>query len=1699
MEEISPNSPKKRNVKQTIANVLAWILVSIFSIIVLALILIQTTPVQNFAKEKLQSYLEHKLKTKVEIGHININFPNSLLLQNFLIEDQTKDTLASGKELRVNLDMMRLLKSEVFIKEIDLTNIITKIKRVGHDTIFNYQFIADAFSSKAPSKALKDTSSMKMKVDKILINNTRIIYQDVITGNDLNIFLGHLDMPIKTFDPDHLYFDIPKFAVSGLKGYFYQNIPLKPKIDSAVAQAVLTTGTYLRLLNKEISFKDIDFDYKSVPSNISTSLKLKDFIIHPITLDIRAGKFAMKDISLSNSSIGVVMSDTKAPVLTAKQIAIKAVIPAFTITSDKIDIVQSNLTVDNTSMPIIKSGMDYGHLGIKDINLSAKNILYNTDTTMISIEHGAMKEKSGMELKQIATDFLFTDKNISAKNLILETPGSLIKRDIILTYPSLQALINNPSNSLSMDLNIVNSKLLVKDIITVAPMLVGNPAFSKTWQTWYINGRIHGKVSDLYFQDFRFKGLSNTNLMLSGNIKGLPDPKKFQADLTIPYFTTTKQDLMAFVPKGSIPSTITLPESISAKGRIKGNSNNLYTDLNIATSLGSATLKGTISGFSNPATMKYNMAVTTNNLNLGAIMQDPKTYGMLNSSFSIQGTGTDPMKSNIVLNSATTSFTYNGYTYRNIKISGSIKNKVYNIIANVNDPNARLTARVKGVYNGANSALHIVAEVDSIKLLPLHFTTQQLDYAGKIDADLTNTNPDQLVGTILMDKSTFLSSGTRFQLDSVKLVADNTAGIETIHLSAPFMDALMKGHYKLTQLADIFQQTIDPYFAMAAKKNSARTDAHDILITAKIYDHPALRAFVPTLTRLDSVSILANVNSTTGLNAKVDAPMIIYNGYEVAGLKINAETKNNQIAFSSIFDHFKSGKSVAMYATNLNGTIANNVIDFFINTKDDSGKNKYALGASVSQPSNNNYTFQIKPTGLLLNYTPWNVNADNNIQFNNGDLIANNFILSKGNEQLLINSIGSGSNRPVSIDFKTFELSTLTAFVQSDSTLVNGQLNGNVLLKNYMVQPSFTADLTVNNFSVNKDTLGNISAKINNNIANTFNTDITLTGHGNDVSLTGDYYLKPQNNSDFNFNLAVKSLQLKSLEGPSLNSIRYSSGSLNGNIALKGTMAQPIVNGSLSFNKASFNVTQLNSYFKVDGQSIVINNDGATFNNFTIQDSANNNLVINGKIVAQSSSLYNFNLHLTADNFQVLNTTKKDNKLYYGKMFFSSDLTISGDQDNPVVDGSVKINDKTRLSVVMPQNDPSIQERKGIVEFVNMSATKADSIFLERYDTLNKTKLKGFNVTANIQVSKDAEFNLIIDEGNGDFINLKGEALLNGGIDPSGKITLVGSYEISQGSYELSFNFIKRKFEIQKGSKIVWTGEPTKADINISAVYVANASPLDLVQNQLSEATTLIKNTYRQRLPFQVWLTLSGEMMQPALSFDIRLPEANSYNVSRDIISTVEYKLQELQGQPSELNKQVFALILLNRFVSEDPFANSSGGGLDPANFLLTSVSKILSDQLNKLASGLINGVDINFDLVNTDDYTTGDRRTRTDFNVGLSKQLLNDRLQVTVGSNFELQGPTQTNQASNNIAGNIAIDYKLSRDGRYLLRAYRKNDFQGVIEGYVIETGLGFIINVDYNDFKEIFKRVKQRKSKKTTPDTADDKQKLTSLKPAM
>ena len=618
----------------------------------------------------------------------------------------------------------------------------------------------------------------------------------------------------------------------------------------------------------------------------------------------------------------------------------------------------------------------------------------------------------------------------------------------------------------------------------------------------------------------------------------------------------------------------------------------------------------------------------------------------------------------------------------------------------------------------------------------------------------------------------------------------------------------------------------------------------------------------------------------------------------------------------------------------------------------------------------------------------------------------------------------------------------------------------------------FTADLTIDDFSFHGDTVGNIAMKVNNEKSDTYAADIKLTGYGNEVNIDGYYYAGDLSN--FDLNMDIENLHIKSIEGFTNGQIDDASGTITGDLAIKGTFDDPVVRGAVRFHDTGFRVTKFNSYFRAPDETIRFTEEGIHLDDFTLIDSAGNEALLTGIVYTDDYKDYRFDLDIQADDFQVLNSTRQDNELYFGRLFIDTHLHLRGGLNSPVVDGSLRVNDKTVLTVVIPQEDPGLVEREGIVEFIDMDTFRY-TILAAKPDSLIRAEWTGVDIAVSISVDEDAEFNLIIDEANGDYLNVKGEADLTGGIDPSGKMTLTGLYELHEGSYSFSFNQLKREFVIERGSTILWTGDALNADVDVTAVYTAETAPLSLVQNQLAEAEQSVVNTYKQKLPFRILLTMKGKLLRPDITFDIELPERN-YGVSGEIVTTVQAKLAELRTQPSELNKQVFAVLLLNRFIADDPFQNDArSGGI--SSLARQSASRLLSEQLNNLVGGMIAGVELSFDINSIEDYTTGELQNRTDLTVGVSKQLLDDRLKVTVGSNFELEGPQQADRKTTNIAGDVSAEYQLSKDGRYMLRAYRKDEYI-IVQGQVIETGIGFVFTADYENLKDLFaKKTEEQK----------------------
>jgi len=1647
--------------------VLLWCMVSVVALLLLVIILIQVPSVQNFVKDKAVTYLHKKIKTKVSLDHISIKFPKDVVLEGFYFEDQKKDTLLAGKRLELDVDLFKLVSSELEINSVSLENTTANISR-NKEGVFNFDYIIKAFESKEPKVEDPNSKPFKISVVKVNLDKVKFNFKDDFSKNDIRVNLTHFDTKFKKFDLDKMDFNIPNINLNGLKVVLNQDVVEKIAEVSIKTVDTISKRPDFKLKLDKIALSKIDVLYDNKDSKLNSGIRLGNLNLAVNEIDLNKqlldfDTFELKNLS-GNLRLGAKDKQIQTPNLDTT--AVKQ--SGWKVKLNETNIENVAFKFDDMQSKPVSKGIDYAHLDLDKFNFKADKLYYGNDTISGNIKALTVSEKSGLQIQALKTDFFYGPKNAYLNNLYLKTPQTLVEDKIKIGYQSLASLQKDLGN-LSIDANLKKSKIGFKDILLFAPDLQKtNPFESNPNAILYVDSKVSGKVKDLDISKFEMSGIGTTKVSLSGKIKGLPDAQKAYYDLNIKKLSSTSKDIYSFVPKGTIPNNIQLPSQLNLQGKFKGSVQNFKTNLALNSSFGNAKIDALFDQRVKKRE-KYDATVYLLDFNVGRLIKND-SIGKITLKAKVKGTGLDPKTANATIDGLVQKAVFNRYTYKDLALKGNIENGSFAVRSGMKDPNLNFDLVASGNTKEKYPSVKLKLNLDIADLEKLNLHAGPMKLRGNVDADIASSNPDFLNGKVFLSNIQILQAEEPIVLDSVRVIAfsDNTRN--NIKISSQFLKAEVDGKYKLTTLADAVKKSLSKYIDLKNPKVNGESDEQRLSFTIAVDNDPILFKLIPKLTGLEPFKISGKYNNVAdSLEIKGEIPRIVYADNTISDGKINIETKENALEYAISVATIESG-SLKIPFTSLSGKVENNILDYALEVKDAKDKQQYFVGGEFKSEDSKNI-FKIDAENFVLNYDKWNIDPENAIEFGDKRLYINKFFLSNDGNELKIQSNGNQDNAPLQIDFVNFKIETIMNIVKKDKLLMQGLINGNAVVENVMTKPTFTSDLKVDDFAFKGDKVGDIEIKVDNKTANILNANVQLSDEGNDVNLTGDYAIDA---GTFDFDVAINKLNIKSIQGFSMDNISDGKGYLSGNFKIQGTTSAPKINGELNFNDAGFRVTQLNSYFTTDQEKITFTEGTITFDKFTLQDENDNELSLDGTIQSADFTKYNFGLTIVAEDFRAIHSKATDNDLFYGDLFLDAKLNVNGTLENPVIGGNIKLNKETKFTVVLPQSDPSIADREGIVEFVD-----EDNQYLrqtaEIKQKLNQSELIGMDVSVDISIDKEAELTLIIDKGNGDYLNLKGEAQLTGGIDPSGKTTLTGKYEFSDGAYEMNFNMIRRKFNIQKGSSITWNGEPTMATLDITAIYKVNTAPIDLLGNQLGDRTQTEKNIFKQKLPFETHLKMNGELLKPEITFDIVLPEGN-YGVSSDVVDMSRTKLEQLRQEPAEMNKQVFALLLLNRFIGENPFASESGG-TSAETLARQSVSKILSQQLNDFAGELISGVQLEFDLESTEDYTTGTMENRTDLNVGVSKKLLDDRLKVTVGSSFAVEGQERANEQSTNIAGDVALDYQLTKDGRYMLRAYRKNEYQVAVEGQVIETGVAFIITMSYNKFRELFHRTEAEK----------------------
>lgn len=1629
-----------------VLKVIGWILLSIILLLTIIILSLRFPAVQKFVTDKAVNFYIGKTNTEASLDRLYVDFPHNITLEKLYLADQEGDTLLYVNYLTINTDLWALLDNQLNLEEVETNGIKGQVIREGDPARFNFQFIIDAFAS-ADTTATSQ-GGFDFSLENVTIENSDLAYRDTETGMDARLDLGYLQVIFSEFDlnTSSIIFDEVIFSNSTGELTLTEPQPTQSG-DYHTPSTAYDTEEVLNLGFGTASLSEIDFTFSDEVGKIRIQNNIGQLEVEADSFSIENNVYVAENVNLSNTFVSIDLFDdgSQTDSIMADTTTSEEAVNILTGTK-KAFFNKVSFRLHDHSAPIQSSGFDPMHFWLQQVNADIEGAMYKDGEAEGTINQFALTEKNGFVLKELNGQVAYKNDSSYLKNLTLATELSDVHGYVVLTYPSKAEITD--VNMLYADVNLSKSYLHMADVYYWQPALKQQMGMPFNGVQFQIDAE--GRLGDIRADQLQLRLANNTRLKLSGRVKGLPEMNNTSIDVSLSYLETSARDLNQLIPDSLKPANVTFPEQLIVSLEARGNLTDLDTDGDLKSSLGDIGFQGHIR--QEPDSIyAYEGNVNLEAFDLGRLLQQPQ-LDTVTLALQVDGRGFDLNTLNTEVVGKVERLGYSGYTYQNLDINGRFESMMFNGKLDYKDDN--LEFDFDGLVNLNDSVPKYLFTLDipAADLEQLQLTKQDLKLRARIDADLSVASIQSFQGTVTIDNFVVSSYESIFLIDTLSLNSNSRQGQTDITLASTIADANFHGNFELSTLPAVLTNHLSRYFSVAdsVKHGGLQPQNFEFDIDIKRPDFFSA-VLVPGLTELEPGQIKGVYNSEKWLiDIDIDMEQLTYLGTEVDSLGIGITSDEYSLDYAVGIDKIKRG-AFAFNNVLLEGSIGIDHATTDLYMRDENGTEKYHLGGILT--ADDFYRFQFTPGKFVLNYNSWDVKPSNSIDiYPDGRLWINNFLLNYENQQLSVQSSLQEKDSLLSINVRDFKLDFLGTLPDQEIKVLGGNLGGEFVWNTS--DNNFNADMLLEHFSFKGDTVGNIDIALDGQNQRT-DVDVKVQSRYNDLAITG--FLQQQEEMQLNLDVDMPKLDLSTVGSFARPAISKMEGGISGNMTVRGTGTDPDVRGSIEFNEAKLTIAQLGTTYTIDNEQVRFTRTGINFNGFELTDSNNQSLSVNGDIWSEDYSDFDFGLDIRAKDFLVLNTDQKQNDLFYGNLKINSTIKVRGNKTRPQVNLNVDVVGGSDVTYVVPAAEVEVQQRKGIVEFFDADIENDPFFKSEKLDVDTvENWIQGLNLTANIELNDQSIFHIVIDPVTGDQLSVAGNTNLTYKMTPTGDITLSGRYEVTDGSYDLNFyGLVKRKFDIQKGSYLQWSGDPLNALVDITAIYTVRAAPLDA--------------DFNRKVPFNVFLDMQGELLTPDISFRIGMEEGSAP-------TSVQTYVNNINQNESDLNQQVFSLLLFKTFMSA---GSTAGDGNVASSTARNSVSRILNNQLSKL-SGKIQGVEVSVDVDSYQDYDDeGSAVGRTELELGLSKQFFNDRVVVKVAGSFDVEGNERQRNTSD-FAGDVRIEYKLTEDGRYRLVGFRQNEYDNLIQGEISETGVGIIFVRDYNTFKELFKLKDSEKNSK-------------------
>ena len=1299
----------------------------------------------------------------------------------------------------------------------------------------------------------------------------------------------------------------------------------------------------------------------------------------------------------------------------------------------------TNVLANNSSVKIINYNNNSNDIRLTNIDFSLSDIeLINQDFNFI-IDDINFDFKNRLELSSLSGIVEKKDSIISFKNSKIFFGNSNLNGNLELDYSDIiESNIYSLEfiNSIQMNLEIKDSKISSKDLGKIFTN------FKTSYnESWTINTTIKGYFNNLLVSSFSLNNNRNT-IKLKSEINNLFQDN-YLYTINVLNFDIDSKEIDKVFPDffGTI-----LPSSLKTFGRFKMDgfidfkSDNISSRFNLITNQGLIKSDLNIYNFSNIDNASYDGTIGGVNLDLSSFV-NLKYVNNSNFKFQIKGKGFTKEFLNSSVSGDIYDLDFNNYKILNTKISGNIVDQIFDGNMIVNDTNLLLN------FNGLIDFSEDLVDFDfdlhleKADLNKLNFGISS-EISGFANVKLRGSKIENIIGDLTLNDLVFISKDqtTTFENFNAQLRYNKDIRIVNINSTDAF-SGIFIGEYDFFNLRNTFLNSFGSHYTNYVTDDKSNFQNISFNINFK----PKFLSLFNKMIDIDENTFLSgNFKSNGDYSVSLKSNFVKYDDFTAENIDANINNYNGKIDIKKVSSNIIQGKEFVLESNFSSDTL-------FVNSNYTSSSNNLnKLNFYHTINIDNNSVFGFTDLDLIINKKEWLLNETfdkPNLTLNrdSNEFYVNNLSFKNENQTINLNISNFENQSKYDILFNDVELSSFTN--KEKAILFDGKINGNFLLNQQNEKFDGESSLIISNLKSNNQLIGD--AKLNLNPSKDLKKiDLSffiVENNEEKLKISGDFLIE-EDSYPLNLTLKSKNFKISPFSKLIKNSISDFEGVFNSEIKISGNTSDPIFYGNIETSNVAFRVPYLNVRYEIeDNSTFFLNEQSFYIDDFNIKNKLTNTVGnISGKISHNLFKNWFLELDINSDNLMILNTKFQDNSLYYGTGMFNGNAIIYGPEENLLINLKGSTNKNT--SLVIPIKD---SDNVGDFKFLNYVNPNNESTETDKID-------KSLIVDLDIDFNSNANLDVILDSESQSRISGYGNGRLNFKINTLGNFNMYGDFEVESGSYFYkSLGIVNREFNILKGSRIVWNGDPYLGDLNINAKYEVpgGANPAILIQN----------TSFNRKIPTNVNVILSGDFNQMETpDFEIEFP-----NTSGPIKSELDYYLVDNEKK----QKQALSLLYQNTFIDEVSLSAVS--------------SQAITNNLFQSASGLIDNI-----FANSDDkmniginYLKGDKNAASSLlnrdRLGLTlkteisdKILVNGKIGVPVGGIEE-----------NVIIGDVQIEFLLNDEGNLKARFFNKeNEYQYFGNDIGYTQGMGISYEIDFNNIKNIFKKNNKSKSRKTS-----------------